>query len=151
MKKDIMNHYIWVVLEAGETHELIAELDEKTIERLAEIFYDAVEDPEDPEAPKSVNEVADIIRQDALEGEVHEAYFSTYTLRRQELNTTVDGDTLLQDPDFEVKPGATVYEAAERIIMGCDMCHALDPMGYFTQEIKHPTLRGTEWHERNLS
>ena len=32
--------YIWVLLEAGETKEAIATLDEKTIGRLAETFWD---------------------------------------------------------------------------------------------------------------
>lgn len=152
-----MHKEIWVLLEAGETIELIAELDDFTIERLAIRFFEEMEDPDDPDAPKSVEQVKEELRK-VIESEDHTGCFSVYELRLQELNALIDnGEVLFEDNEFEVKRGAKVYEAAYRIIMGCDMSYALDPIGYFTKKIELPqddyaiwTEQSAEWHERIL-
>ena len=142
--------YIWVLLEAGETKEVIATLDEKTIERLAEMFYDEMEDEEDDYAPKSVEDVKQMIIEDVCKSYDHHGYFLTHELYRQEINATVSGDMLYEDADFEVIEGNVVYEAALRIVMGCDMAYALSPVGYFSCRVDNPMLEGTEWVERRL-
>ncbi len=141
------NPYIWVLLEAGETHELFAELDDKTIDHIAELIFDVLEDEEDPEAPKEVAEVRDMIIDRVINSEEHDEAFSVYELRRQSLNVTAEGETLLEAPEFEVRRGAIVYEAATRITMGCDMCYALEPTGYFTEQIDSDRLRDAEWRQ----
>ena len=142
--------FFWVLLEAGETKEVIATLDEKTIEKLAEMFYDEMEDEEDDDAPKSVADVKQMIIEDVCKGYEHHGYFLSHELYRQEINATVSGDVLYEDADFEVKGGNVVYEAAQRIVMGCDMAFALSPVGYFSRRIDNPILEGTEWVERIL-
>lgn len=152
------NPSIWVLLQTEETLELIAELDEKTIDRLATRFFDEMQDDNDPSAPKNVEQVKDMIRE-VIDSDEKTGYFSTYELRLQELNVLVEGDVkLLEDLAFEVKRGATVFEAANRIVMGCDMCYALAPIGYFTKKIEFPeddsviwSSQSAEWHERTLS
>lgn len=152
------NPSIWVLLQTEETLELIAALDDKTIDRLATRFFDEMQDDDDPSAPKDVEQVKDMITE-VINSADKVGYFSTYELRLQELNVLIEGNMqLLQDYDFEVKRGATVFEAANRIVMGCDMCYALAPIGYFTKKIDLPeddfaiyTAQSAEWHERTLS
>ena len=148
--KNMKQQYIWVLLEAGETREVIATLDEKTIERLAEMFYNEMEDEEDDFAPKSVAYVKKKIIEDVCRGYEHHGYFLTHELYRQEINVTVSGDVLYEDADFEVKSGNVVYEATQRIVMGCDMAYALSPIGYFSRRVENPMLEGAEWVERRL-
>ena len=142
--------FFWVLLEAGETKEVIATLDERTIGRLAEMFFDEMEDPEDDYAPKSVEDVKQMIVEDVVRCYDHHGYFLSHELYRQEINATVSGETLYEDGDFNVKKGAVIYEAAECIVMGCDMAFALSPVGYFSRRIDNPILEGTEWVERRL-
>lgn len=142
--------FIWVLLEADETKELIATLDDKTINRLAAMFLDEMEDEDDPDSPKNVEEIKAQILKDVVEGQEHLGLFLTYELYRQEINTTISGEVLYEDADFEVKRGSIIYEAAQRIVMGCDMSYALSPIGYFSHCIENPILEGAEWIERRL-
>lgn len=142
--------YIWVLLEAGETKEIIATLDEKTIDRLAAMFWDEMQDEDDPHSPKSVDEIKVMIVENVVKGYEHHGYFLTHELYRQEINATVSGEILLEDADFDVKSGAVIYEAGQRIVMGCDMAYALSPIGYFSRHIDDPMLEGAEWIERRL-
>lgn len=144
------NKYIYVLTEAGETHELIAELDEPTINRLAALFFDQLEDPDDEDAPKSIQEVKQRIKDEVLNSPEHSAYFNVYQLSRQTLNKSIDtGYLWAEDQDFEVKPGAEIWELGDRIVMGCDMSYAIAPIGYFTKKIKKSGLWG-EWIARKL-
>ncbi len=145
------NKYIWVLTEAGETHELIAELSEPILNRLAALFFDQLEDPDDEDAPKSIPEVKQRIIDEVINAPVHQAYFSIYQLFRYPLNTSIeDGTVWAKDPDFEVKPGAEIWELGDRIVMGCDMRYAIAPIGYFTKKLNQPGLRGYEWIARKL-
>lgn len=146
MKKE----YIWVLLEAGETKEVIATLDEKTMDRLAAMLWDEMEDEYDGGAPKSMAEVKKMIHEDVVRGYEHHGYYLTHELYRQEINATVSGEVLYEDADFDVKSGAVIYEAGQRIVMGCDMAYALSPIGYFSRHIDDPMLEGAEWIERRL-
>lgn len=150
-KNDITNDHIWVLTDAEETEEIFASLNEATVDRLAALFYDLMEDECDPDSPKSAEDVKAMIVRDVIEGEEHSGYFSQYQLKRHELNTTVDGDIVCRAPEFKAEPGAEVWEAAERIVMGCDMAYALSPIGYFTQRLDSEALKGAEWIARKLS
>lgn len=142
--------YIWVLLEAGETKDIFATLDEKTIDKLAAMFLDEMEDNDDPDSPKSLEDVKKIIIDDVVKGYDHHGYFMTHELYRQEINAAVSGDLLYEDADFEVKSGGVIYEAAQRIVMGCDMAYAISPIGFFSCRIDHPLLENCEWLERTL-
>lgn len=142
--------FIWVLLEAGETKEVIATLDEKTMDRLAAMLWDEMEDECDGGAPKSMAEVKKMILEDVVRGYDHHGYFLTHELYRQEINATVSGEVLYEDADFDVKSGAVIYESGQRIVMGCDMAYALSPIGYFSRRVDDPMLEGTEWIERRL-
>ena len=144
------NRYIWVLLECGETKEVIATLDENTIDRLAAMFWDKMEDEDDAYAPKSMAEVKRMIIEDVVRDYDHHGYFLTHELYRQEINATVSGEMVFEDMDFEAKKGTIIYEAVERIAMGCDMAYALSPVGYFSNRIDDPLLEGAEWVERRL-
>ena len=145
------NTNIWTLLEAGETRELYANLDDAVIDRLAMLFFDVMEDEDDPDAPEDVSQVREMIVNDVINGDDHSGCFSFYELRRQELNRTIDGDFAIELPDATVTRGSVVYEAAKRIIMGCDMSYALEPIGYFTKRIDSPELTDVEWREIVLS
>lgn len=144
------NKFIWVLTESGETHELFAELNEPTINRLAALFFDQLEDSDDEDAPKSIEEVKKRIQDEVLNGADHQADFYVYHLSRQPLNISIEDDTVwAEEPNFEVKSGAEIWELGERIVMGCDMSYAIAPIGYFTKKINKPGLRG-EWIARKL-
>lgn len=145
------NKYIWVLTEAGETRELFAELNKHTIDHLAALFFDEMEDEDDPDAPKSVEDVKEMIQNNVINSEDHTCDFYVYQLRRQVLNTTIDGTVWHKDPEFDVKQGTEVWEAGQRIVMGCDMAYAIEPVGYFTKRIDNPGLRGLEWIAWKLS
>lgn len=146
------NKHIFVLTEAGETHEVFAELTEPTINRLAALFFDQMEDPDDPDAPKNVEEVKQRILDEVLDSPDHQADFYTYQLSRHVLNRSIeDGTVWAEDPDFEVKPGAEVWELGDKVIMGCDMSYAIAPLGFFSKRLLMPGLQGYEWISRKLS
>lgn len=145
------NKHIWVLTEAGETHEFFAELNEPTINRLATLFFDQLKDPDDEDAPKTIEEVKKRIQDEVINHPNHEADFYVYQLSRKPLNTTIDGTVWAEDPDFEVKPGAEIWELGDKVVMGCDMAYAIAPIGYFTRKINASGLRGLEWSTRKLN
>lgn len=140
------NKHIWVLTDTSETTEIFASLTEETVIRLATLFYENMEDETDPDAPKSVQEVKTMIKKEVIEGEDHLGNFLQYQLSRQELNTLINGTVLFEDPEFIVEPGAVIYEAATRVVMGgCDLAYALSPEAYMSKKIADPALEGTEW------
>lgn len=60
------------------------------------------------------------------------------------------GTVLFEDPEFEVKKGALIYEATTRVTMGCAMAYALSPIGNFTRKLDLPEFDQAEWIERRL-
>lgn len=145
------NPYIWVLLDAGETHELFAELNEATLTRLSSLFFETMEFEDDPESPKSEAEVKEMIIRNVIENEAHKGFFGAFELRRQELDTINDGKHILESPDFEPTRGIEIWEASRRIVMGCDMSYALDPIGYFSMQTDSPDLKEAEWRKIPLS
>lgn len=148
-----MNHnpFIWVLLESGETQAVFANLTDEVITNLAVMFFDVMEDPDDQYAPRTSADVEQMIRKDVLESEDHTGSYNIYELRRWELNTLSSGEILINTPDLEIKSGSEIYEASIRIVMGCDMSYALEPVGFFTSKLPDSTLTGIEWHKRTLS
>lgn len=145
MKK---NKKIWVLTETCETDALYAEMNEETLNEIAPKIFYALEDELDPEAPTSLEETKQILRAEVLEGEEHRGEYNVFWVGLRSLNTLENGTVLLDDPDFEVKKGSVVYEAAIRVSMGCNLAYALDPIGYFTQKLNIPEFEDVEWVER---
>ena len=51
---------------------------------------------------------------------------------------------------IKVKKGASIYEAATRVTMGCYMAYTLSPIGYLTRKLDLPEFDQAEWIERRL-
>ncbi|MCM1163929.1 MAG: hypothetical protein NC339_06760 [Muribaculaceae bacterium] len=144
------NKYIWVLLRIEETYTVFAELGDSAIARIAEDVFEELVDDDDDEAPKSVSEVADLIREDILTHGLDDVQYSVYTLKRVPLNTIENSDITLDDSDFTLQKGASVFEAAEEKVEGCGMDYTVLPVGFFTKPIDHPNLMGLKWIERVL-
>lgn len=140
------NPYIWVLLDSGQTKELYAELDDETIDHVASILFDIMEDEEDPDAPKDIEDVKHMIRQDVIDGEEHAGYYMFYELRRQELNALIEGKAVCEDPEFKVEKGTEVFEAVMSIVMGCDMSCLQEPIGYFSKPPKELVTADLDWN-----
>lgn len=147
-----MNDYnaIWVLTQALETEAIYSGINENVLDDLAAKFLDEVMDENDEDAPKTVDDIKRIIRREAIYGSTHSVDFGTYNLRLVELNVSENGYRIANDEQFKVVPGARIFEAAERVVMGCDMSYALSPYGYFTRKVDNPDFDKLEWIELEL-
>lgn len=133
---------IWVLTETFETRALYAELDETTLRTIAELIFRVLEDEDDPDAPKSVEEVITLITDELATSENQSADFNIYTLSHMEL------EGMGEDDSYKIERGCRVYEAANRITMGCDMAYVLSPIGYFAKKPDEADDFNIEWIER---
>lgn len=141
--------YIWALYDAFETERLYAEIDGDNLVELTERLNESETDRNDGEA-LTKEKLESIIKTEIADGTDLSLNFGCYTLQRCPLNVIFDGDVMFDDPEFVVEKGAKVYEAAQRVNLGCDASHALSPAGYFTRK---PDLPGgdLEWIERVLN
>lgn len=141
--------YIWVVAEAYETERIYANIDTKAMGELCRIFYDALYEVYDEEEQSYLdyNVIEACIDEYVVNGPHHCQDFGVISLQRYSLNV-IDDDIVMIDEDFEVKPGAKVYEAYHRINMGCDCAEVRLPLGFLTKKIElgYPV----EWAEHIL-
>ncbi|MBD5301061.1 MAG: hypothetical protein HDS17_06300 [Bacteroides sp.] len=146
------NQYIYAlldILDIYETARVFADYDLATSDyvcgRLMEDFYDERLD---------LVGIDMMIKQNVLEGESHYVESMGLAFKRCRLNCLFgedilsEGEPLFDDPDFEVKKGAKIYEAAILRPMG-GYSYALGTMGYFTRRVDSPEFRERkyEWKE----
>lgn len=142
------NKYIWALLETSETEKLYAELNNENLSELTETLYNSLKSMSDDER-LSYEGVEEAIMMNVIDGPDHSIDLGTHCLQRYKLNSLYDGNVMIDDTDFIPAKGAKIYEAAERINMGCDASYALTPVGYFTKKIDLPFA--VEWIERTLN
>ena len=141
------NPFILALTEIDETERLFADYDLETSSYVSKKFF---EDWFEDDDRASVEGIECAIQRDVIDEEPHCFEYGPLKFQRVQLNTLLEGGTIIEDPDFEVKKGAIVFEASERYTMGCDMAHVLVPIGYFSRRIDAPELAGCEWIERKL-
>lgn len=128
-----MNKKIFVLTDCYETHRLYASLTQESISEIADLLL-PLKDLYEEEATLTKADIEDIIQRSVIEDQEHCLDFSNYSLREYTLNTLIDnGTTIIDDEDFVPGSSATVYEAAHRIVLGCDLAYVLHPIGYFTR------------------
>ena len=145
------NQYIYALLDTYETERVFADYDLATSDYVRGRFYKVMEDFYDERL--DLVGIDMMIKQNVIEGESHYVESMGLAFKRCRLNCLFgedilsEGELLFDDPDFEVKKGAKLYEAAIRITMGCDNSYALETMGYFTRCVDSPEFREYEWKE----
>lgn len=141
---------IWVLLRTHETDSVYAELNDSTIRKIAEEMFEWLEDEYDDDAPKTASDVESMIREDILNDGMDEVDYEMYTLKRFPFNTIEGADITLDDPGFEIKEGAKVYEVANEMCEGCGMDVTMLPIGFFSKQLDHPELEGLKWIEHTI-
>ena len=142
------NKYIWVLRDTFETEKLYAELNRENLSEITETLYKSLEAVCDDER-LSYEGVSAAIELEAIKGPEHSIDLGTHSLQRCKLNALDDGDVIIDDPDFVPVKGAKIYEAANRVNIGCDASYACFPVGYFTQKVNLPVA--VEWIEHTLN
>ncbi|MDE6377739.1 MAG: hypothetical protein K2K72_03240 [Duncaniella sp.] len=143
--KEIMSGYpdIWLLTDTYETEGIYAELDEGSLQSIAEKVFDVLEDEDDEYAPKSVAETIDLIKETLGDGDCAE--FNIFTLEKQKLLLMPD------EEGYKVKRGDKIWEIARKYTGGCDNAYMLAPQGFYLlphEGIGNPLE--TVWIERTV-